>query len=127
VSEAPDQEESLTRQGTGVASPREEFEQRYGQLWSGASSLSIGGVTHELEDVMHRMGFGFEGLKIIDAPPVEAGRHAIRFFDGEDRRIVCLEFGADLNLLEEHRVHIAEWLGDAYFETEWQVNCPMDF
>jgi hypothetical protein len=127
VSEAPDQEESLTRQGTGVASPREEFEQRYGQLWSGASSLSIGGVTHELEDVMHRMGFGFEGLKIIDAPRVEAGRHAIRFFDGEDRRIVCLEFGADLNLLEEHRVHIAEWLGDAYFETEWQVNCPMDF
>jgi hypothetical protein len=127
VSEAPDQEESLSRQGTGVASPREEFEQRYGQLWSGASSLSIGGVTYELGDVMQRMGFGFEGLKIIDAPPVEAERYAIRFFDGEERRIVCLEFGADLNLLEEHRVHIAEWLGDAYFETEWQVNCPMDF
>jgi hypothetical protein len=127
VSEAPDQEESLTPQETGVASRREEFERRYGQLWSGASSLSIGGVTHELGDVMHRMGFGFDGLKIIDAPRVEAGRHAIRFFDGEERRIVCLEFGADLILLEEHRVHIAEWLGDAYFETEWQVNCPMDF
>ena len=127
MSEAPDQEESLRRQGTGVASLREEFERRYGPLWAGASSLSIGGVTYELGDVMQRMGFGFEGLKIIDAPPVEAGRHAIRFFDGEERRIVCLEFGADLNLLEEHRVHIAEWLGDAYFETEWQVNCPMDF
>jgi hypothetical protein len=127
VSEAPDQEESLTPQETGVASPREEFERRYGPLGDGASSLSIGGVTYELEVVMHRMGFGFEGLKIIDAPRVEAGRHAIRFFDGEDRRIVCLEFGVDLILLEEHRVHIAEWLGDAYFETEWQVNCPMDF
>jgi hypothetical protein len=127
VSEAPDQEESLKRQGTGVASPREEFEQRYGQLWSGASSLVIGGVTYELEEVMHRIGFGFEGLRLIDAPRVEAGRYAIRFFDGEARQIVSLEVDANLALLEEHRVHIADWLGEAYFETEWQVNCPMDF
>jgi hypothetical protein len=110
-----------------VANLREEFERRYGPLWSGASSLSIGGATYELEDVMQRIGFGFEGIKIIDAPPVEVGRYAIRFFDGEVRCIVCIEFGADLNYLEEHRVHIAEWLGEAYFETEFQVNCPMDF
>ena len=76
---------------------------------------------------MQRIGFGFEGLKIIDAPAVEAGRYAIRFFDGEARQIVCLEFEANLTILEEHRVHIAEWLGDDYFKTEWQVNCPMDF
>ena len=126
--EASDQEEGLRRrQGIGVVSLREEFERRYGPLWSGASSLSIGGATHELDDVMQRMGFGFEGIKIIDAPAVEAGRWAIRFFDGEVRCIVCFEFGEDLTLLEEHRVHIAEWLGDAYFETEFQVNCPMDF
>jgi hypothetical protein len=110
-----------------MASLREEFERRYGPLWAGASSLEIGGVTYEIGDVMQRIGFGFEGLKIVDAPRVEAGRYAIRFFDGEVRCIVCLELGADLTILEEHRVHIAEWLGDAYFETEWQVNCPMDF
>jgi hypothetical protein len=127
VSEAPDQEEGLRRQGIGVANLREEFERRYGQLGSGGLSLVIGGVVYELAEVMHRAGFGFEGLKIIDAPPLEAGRYAIRFYDGEERRIVCLEFGADLNYLEEHSVHIAEWLGDAYFETEFQVNCPMDF
>jgi hypothetical protein len=127
VSEAPDQEEGLGLQGTGAATPREEFERRYGPLWTGASSLSIGGVTYELGDVMRRIGFGFEGLKIIDAPPVEAGRWAIRFFDGEARQIVSLEVDANLALVEEHRVHIHEWLGDAYFETEWQVNCPMDF
>jgi hypothetical protein len=109
-----------------VASPREEFERRYGPLWSGASSLRIGGVTYELEVVMQRTGFGFEGVKIIDAPPVEAGRYAVRFFDGEARQIVSLEFDTNLTLLEEHRVHIHEWLGDAYFETVWQVNCPMD-
>ena len=110
-----------------MANPREEFERRYGPLWSGQSSLQIGGATHEIADVMHRAGFGFEGLRVIDAPRVEAGRFAVRFFDGEERRIVCLEFDVDFNLIEEHRVHIAEWLGDAYFETEWQVNCPMDF
>ncbi len=110
-----------------MASPREEFERRYGPLWSGASSLLIGGVRHELEEIMERIGFGFEGLRLIDAPEIGAGRYAIRFFDGEERRIVCLEFDADLTILEEHRVHIAEWLGEAYFETEWQVHCPMDF
>lgn len=127
MSEAPDQEESLRREGIFVAGPREEFEQRYGQLWAGASSLVIEGVVHELGDVMQRIGFGFEGLKIIDSPSVEAGRYAIRFFDGESRQIVCLEFDANLKLLDERRVHIAEWLGDEYFKTEWRVNCPMDF
>jgi hypothetical protein len=110
-----------------VANLREEFERRYGALWTGTSSLVIDGVAHELHEVLYRIGFGFEGIKVIDAPAVEAGRYAIRFFDGEVRCIVCLELGADLSILAEHRVHVAEWLGDAYFETEWQVNCPMDF
>jgi len=110
-----------------VANLREEFEGRYGPLWSGASSLSIEGVLCELHEVIHRIGFGFEGIKIIDAPPVESGRYAIRFFDGEVRCIVCLEFAAELILLAAYSVHIAEWLGDAYFDTEFQVNCPMDF
>jgi hypothetical protein len=110
-----------------VANLREEFEQRYGQLGDGARSVVIDGVTYGLGEVMRRLGFGYDGIRLIDAPPVEPGRYAIRFFDGEDRRIVCLEFAANFNFLEEHRVHIAEWLGDAYFETEWEVHCPMDF
>lgn len=104
-----------------MANPREEFEGRYGPLWTGASSLSIGGVVHQLQDVLSRAGFGFEGIRLIDAPRTEAGRWAIRYFDGEDRQVVCLEFDVELNVVEEHRVHIAEWLGDGYFETEWQA------
>ena len=126
MSEASDAEEGRQLE-LGVPSLREDFELRYGPLWSGASSLSIGGVTHDLEDVMQRLGFGFEGLKIVDAPRVEAGRYAIRYFDGEARQIVCLEFDENLTLLAERRVHIAEGMGDDYFKTEWQVNCPMDF
>ena len=119
--------EDRHRKGINVASPREEFDERYGPLWSGASSLQIGGVVCDLEDILQRLGFGFEGLKVIDSPAVGAGRYAIRFFDGESRQIVCLEFDANLKLLDERRVHIADWLGDEYFKTEWRVNCPMDF
>ena len=124
---APDQKDGRSRQRLVVANLREEFERRYGQLGSGASSVVIEGVTYELGEVMRRLGFSFEGIRLIDAPPVNTGRYAVRFFDGEDRRIVCLEFAANFNYLEEHRVHVAEWLGDAYFETEWEVHCPMDF
>ena len=107
---------------------RDDFERRYGKLFSGATSLVIDGVTHELAQVLWRLGFGFEGIRIIDAPAAAPGRYAVRFLDGEERRIVCIEFAADINrILEEHRVHIAEWLGDEYFQTEFQVNCPMDF
>jgi hypothetical protein len=109
-----------------MAELRTAFESRYGRLESGASQLTIGGETLALTKVMRRLGLDFDGNRVIDAPEVAAGRHAIRYFDGEERRIVCLEFRADFSILEEHRVHIAEWLGDAYFETVWEVNCPMD-
>ncbi len=111
-----------------MAKLREDFERRYGRLGSGASSLVIDGVEHDLARVLWRLGFGFEGVRIIDAPAAAAGRYAIRFFDFEERRVVCVEFAADMNaVLEETRVHIAEWLGEEYFKMEWEVHCPMDF
>ncbi len=109
-----------------MAHLRAAFESRYGRLGSGGSSVPIDGIDVELAEVMHRLGLDFDGNRVIDAPRVAATRHAIRYFDGEERRIVCCEFDAGFKYLEEHRVHIAEWLGDAYFETEWDVNCPMD-
>lgn len=109
-----------------MANLRADFESRYGRLGYGGSSVRVGEAVLELAEVMHRLGLDFEGNRPIDAPAVSNGRHAIRYFDGEDRRIVCYEFAADFSYLEEHRVHVAEWLGDAYFETEWEVNCPMD-
>ena len=110
-----------------MAELRTAFESRYGQLGSGVSQVTVGTETLALADVMRRLGLDFDGNRVIDAPRVADGRHAIRYFDGEDRRIVCLEFGGDFAALEEHRVHIAEWLGDdEYFQTVWEVNCPMD-
>ena len=126
MSEAPDQEEGLRRR-SGVANPREEFERRYGPLWSGQSSLEIGGATHELEDVMHRAGFGFEGLESSTPLGSKPGASPSVSSTGTSGASSAWSSMWIFNLLEEHRVHIAEWLGDAYFETEWQVNCPMDF
>jgi len=104
-----------------VATRREEFERRYGTLFSGARSLVIEGVPWKLDDVMYSAGVGGEDVKVIDAPPAADGRYAIRFYDGEERRIVCLELDARFNYLEEHRVHVAEWLGEAYFTNEQEM------
>jgi hypothetical protein len=105
---------------------RSAFETRYGRLGTGASHVCVGGTTLELNEVMRRLGLDFDGNRVIDAPDVGPGRHAVRYFDGEERRIVCYEFTADLSFIEEHRVHIAEWLGDEYWQTVWEVNCPID-
>ena len=108
-----------------MAELRTAFESRYGRLGSGGTCVRVGGAVLGLDEVMHCLGLDFEGNRVIDAPPL-AGRHAVRYFDGEDRRIVCMEFADDFRYVEEHRVHVAEWLGDAYFETEWDVRCPAD-
>jgi len=105
---------------------RAAFESRYGRLGTGGSCVQVGASRLELDEVMHRLGLDFDGNRVIDAPAMPAGHHAVRYFDGEDRRIVCMEFADDFRYVEERRVHIAEWLGDAYFETEWEVHCPVD-
>jgi len=110
-----------------MAEQRAAFEASFGRLGTGASQVRIGPKSIALEEVMHRLGLGFQGNRVIDAPELGEGHHAIRYFDGEDRRIVCYEFADDFSYLAEHRVHIAEWLGDEYFNTEWDVSCAMDF
>ena len=109
-----------------MAELRSAFETRYGRLGSGASQVHLGETTLELHEVMHRLGLDFDGNPVIDAPDVGTGRYAVRYFDGEERRIVCYEFAADFSFIQEQRVHIAEWLGDEYWQTGWDVRCPID-
>ncbi len=109
-----------------MAEQRAAFEARFGRLGSGASQVRIGAESLELAAVMQRLGLAFQGNHAIDAPELVDGRHSIRYFDGEERRIVCYEFAADFSYLGEHRVHVAEWLGDEYFDTAWDVSCAMD-
>src|SRR5262249_61065715 len=92
------------------------IESRYGPLGSGGRSLSIGGVDYVLAELMSQMGLNFDDSRAIDALVLSKGRYAVRYYDGQDQRVVAQEFDADFHLLDETRAHIAEWLGEeTYF------------
>ncbi|HZW36349.1 MAG TPA: hypothetical protein VFF01_05365, partial [Candidatus Deferrimicrobiaceae bacterium] len=62
----------------------------------------------------------------IDLQALPDGRFAYRFYDGDDRHIVVFVFDATLDIVEEHRAHIAEWLGDDYHKTGIVAFIPDD-
>ncbi len=95
---------------------RDLIEIRYGPLGSGEQSLTIAGVAYTLAELMLRMGLNFEDSRPIDVLTLPEGRYVLRYYDGQDQRVVGQEFEADFHLLGETRAHIAEWLGEeAYF------------
>lgn len=105
------------------------MESRYGPLWSGRQSVTVTGAEYDLSALMYHMGLNFEDARAIDVLEVSVGRFVVRYYDGEDQRIVAHEFDASFQFLGEIRAHIAEWIGeDGYFE--WtrhvSVRCPAD-
>lgn len=92
------------------------IESRYGSLGSGGQSLSIGGVDYMVAELMSQLGLSFDDSRAIDVLELSRGHYAIRYYDGQDQRVVAREFDAEFRLLDETRAHIAEWLGEgAYF------------
>jgi hypothetical protein len=96
---------------------KDTIEKRFGPLWSGQAEVSMGGRTRSLSEVKRAFDLMAEDLVAIDMVALPEGRGAIRLYDGEDRRIVVFVFDAEGEILEEHRAHIAEWLGDLYHES----------
>lgn len=92
------------------------MESRFGPLGSGKRVLSIGGESLAIDDLLHRLGLDFDDAKPIDLIAVSANRYAVRYYDGQDQRVVAHEFDDTLQFVEETRAHVAEWLGEeAYF------------
>jgi len=92
------------------------IESRYGPLGCGVQTLIINGREHTATDLMAQLGLHFDDRWVIDALALPHGDFAIRYFDGQDQRIVAQEFSAELHLAGETRAHIAEWEGEeAYF------------
>ncbi len=92
------------------------MESRFGPLGSGKQTLAIGGETLDAGELLHRMGLDFDDAKPIDLITVSANRYAVRYYDGQDQRVVAHEFDDDLQFVEETRAHVAEWMGEeAYF------------
>lgn len=107
------------------AKAKQFIEERYGPLGTGKKELTIKGQRYTLQGLMKALGLDFEGNKAIDAHLVEEELFVIRYYDGEDQRIVAYEFDADFRYVQEVRAHIAEWIGDeAYYDLGWGVWRP---
>jgi hypothetical protein len=57
------------------------------------------------------MGLGFDDTRPIDVLAISEGRYVLRYYDGQDQRVVAQEFDSDFHYLTETRAYIAEWGG----------------
>jgi hypothetical protein len=96
---------------------KELIETRFGPLWSGKTEIPFQGGVRTFRDVKRALDLAGEDVMSIDLHDLPDGTFAYRFYDGDDRRIVVLVCDADGGILEEHRAHIAEWLGELYYES----------
>lgn len=93
------------------------IEERFGPLWSGPDSISIGDRIFTLHEIKRAFDLDTGDAIGIDLQVLPDERFAFRFYDGDDRRVVVFVFDRTLDILEEHRAHLAEWLGNEYHET----------
>ena len=93
------------------------IETRFGPLWSGKSEIAFLDGVRTLRDVKRALDLTGEDVMAIDLLEMPGGTFAFRYYDGDDRRVVVLVCDADGGILEEFRAHIAEWLGDLYYES----------
>lgn len=93
------------------------IEGRFGKLGSGQKSVVIGDAEYDLPTLVARLDLGFEDSWPIDVQAVSESCFCVRYYDGQDQRIVAHEFDASFVFVNETRAHIAEWIGeDAYYE-----------
>jgi len=96
---------------------KELIETRFGPLWSGKAEIAFLDGVRTLRDVKRALDLTGEDVMSIDLHELPGGKFAFRYYDGDDRRVVVLVCDADGGILEEFRAHIAEWLGDLYYES----------
>ena len=96
---------------------KERIETRFGPLWSGKAEIAFQGGVRTLRDVKRALDLTGEDVMSIDLHELPGEKFAFRYYDGDDRRVVVLVCDAEGEILEEFRAHIAEWLGELYYET----------
>jgi hypothetical protein len=101
------------------------MEELYGPLGTGASWLTIDGRRYDLYELLKALGEDFDDIRPIDAKALDHDdRYSLRVFDLEERMIVAYEFDSTFRHLREVRAHIAEWMGDEYYDFNWGIWCP---
>ena len=96
---------------------KELIETRFGPLWSGKAEIAFRGGVRTFRDVKRALDLAGEDVMSIDLRELPGEKFAYRFYDGDDRRIVVLVCDEAGGILEEFRAHIAEWLGELYYES----------
>ena len=96
---------------------KERIETRFGPLWSGKTEIAFRGGVRTLRDVKRALDLTGEDVMSIDLHELPGKTFAFRYYDGDDRRVVVLVCDEAGGILEEFRAHIAEWLGELYYET----------
>ncbi len=96
---------------------KELIETRFGPLWSGQTEIPFRGGVRTLRGVKRSLALEGSDAVEIDLQELPEERFAFRFYDGDDRRVVVYVLDAEYGIVEEHRAHVAEWLGDLYHGT----------
>jgi len=91
------------------------IESRFGKLGSGRDSVVIGDAEYDLETLLARLDLAFEDSWPIDIQVVSEAHFCVRYYDGQDQRVVAHEFDANFVFVAETRAHVAEWIGDDAF------------
>ena len=103
---------------------RRTIEERYGPIGTGGKILFIDGLPMGLRKISRKLALLYEDLIPIDAGTLPAGLHWIRFYEGEQRKVIALEFDGEFNIVGENGADIMDWIGDEYFKIHWRVFCP---
>lgn len=97
------------------AREKERIEVETGPLFSGGETVVVRGTTATVRDICRRFDLLADGIIPLDLTCLGDDRFAVRVYDGEDRCVAAFVFDSRLKLLDEIRAHVAEWLGDDYF------------
>ncbi len=108
----------------GQGHDRKRMEDRFGELGSGLSELTIEGRRYDLGELLRATGLEHDDVRPIDAHCLGPDRFAIRYFDAEERIVVAYEFDAKFEYLGEYAAHIDEWLGSEYYDSPWTLSRP---
>jgi len=95
------------------------IENLYGPLGSGGQTLTIKDAIYSISDLLIRMGLNFDDSRAIDALALPDERYVFRYYDGQDQRVVALEFDADFRCLGEVRAQFPEWIGDEEYYPQY--------
>lgn len=103
---------------------RKKIEERYGPIGTGSKLLFLQGTPMGLKKISRKLALSYDDLVPIDAGTLPSGPHWIRYYEGEQRKVIVLEFDDEYNFVGETGADIMDWIGDEYFRIRWRVFCP---